>query len=229
MDLQYIYNPSCDTDGASSISDEEDRSANPVRSRSQEGRPKDEDDREQESSSYLSANLQPRGPPDDRDSWDRETREKLNRINHQWSSFTNDNLPPLIVPAAPSFDSISDGIALMNAVSLATGEAPLTRSSGPSSEKGPLIASAPRSRRPSSLGMQKYYLPPPDPRQPNPFIPGEPDFFLFDAPTSRVSRAKKGVPVHTCDLCKPPKVSSDPRSRNEMKMVLTRAINIDVY
>lgn len=25
--------------------------------------------------------------------------------------------------------------------------------------------------------------------------------------TGRVSRAKKGVPVHTCDLCRPPKVS----------------------
>lgn len=24
--------------------------------------------------------------------------------------------------------------------------------------------------------------------------------------TGRVSRAKKGVPVHTCDLCRPPKV-----------------------
>lgn len=26
--------------------------------------------------------------------------------------------------------------------------------------------------------------------------------------TGRVSRAKKGIPVHTCDVCRPPKVSS---------------------
>jgi hypothetical protein len=31
--------------------------------------------------------------------------------------------------------------------------------------------------------------------------------------TGRVSRAKKGVPVHTCDVCRPPKVSRPDRRR----------------
>ena len=44
--------------------------------------------------------------------------------------------------------------------------------------------------------------------RPMPSAPGERDIPVKLTPiTGRVSRAKKGVPVHTCDICKPPKVS----------------------
>lgn len=36
---------------------------------------------------------------------------------------------------------------------------------------------------------------------PNPEVP-----IRLTPITGRVSRAKKGVPVHTCDMCNPPKV-----------------------
>ena len=37
--------------------------------------------------------------------------------------------------------------------------------------------------------------------------------------TRRVSRAKKGVPVHICDICRPPKVSElvEPNPRGERR------------
>ena len=46
--------------------------------------------------------------------------------------------------------------------------------------------------------------------------------------TGRVSRAKKGVPVHVCDICRPPKVSLEPRyhdfkPRTNDKQTFTRA------
>lgn len=46
------------------------------------------------------------------------------------------------------------------------------------------------------------------PTRPMGNVPGEGGVPVKLTPiTGRVSRAKKGVPVHTCDICKPPKVS----------------------
>lgn len=50
-------------------------------------------------------------------------------------------------------------------------------------------------------GMNPSYPTRPMPQGPSGDIP-----IKLTPITGRVSRAKKGVPVHTCDLCKPPKV-----------------------
>ncbi|KAJ3556342.1 hypothetical protein NPX13_g10156 [Xylaria arbuscula] len=161
--------------------DDRDRYGGPFRSRSQEGRFRDRDDRERENSSrYLDTDLRPRDPRDDRDARDRETRVKLDRTSHEPPTSTKDVSPPPVAPAAPSFGSVPNRTALMNEVSSATGKAPPTGPralkedrpapvaaptlvdtrpppTGPSKssfERSPPIPSGPRSQRPGPSSKQ---------------------------------------------------------------------------
>ncbi|KAI0485641.1 hypothetical protein F4859DRAFT_389623 [Xylaria cf. heliscus] len=105
--------------------DDRERYGTSFRSRSQEGRFRDRDDRERENR-YLDADLRPRDPRDDRDVRDRETRPKLERTSHEPPTSTKDVSPPPIAPAAPSFGSVPNRTALTSDLGSATGKAPPT-------------------------------------------------------------------------------------------------------
>ncbi|KAI0503153.1 hypothetical protein F5B22DRAFT_630371 [Xylaria bambusicola] len=152
----------------------------PFRSRSQEGRFRDRDDRERENNRYLDADLRPRDPRDDRDTRDRETRVKLDRTSHEPPTSTKDVSPPPVAPAAPSFGSVPNRTALTSEMASATGKAPPTGPralkedrpppvtasplvdtrapptgpSKPAFERSPPIPSGPRSQRPGPSSMQ---------------------------------------------------------------------------
>ncbi|KAI0539338.1 hypothetical protein GGR58DRAFT_464693 [Xylaria digitata] len=161
--------------------DERDRYGGPFRSRSQEGRFRDRDDRDRENNRYLDADLRPRDPRDDRDVRDRETRLKLDRTSHEPPTSTKDVSPPPVAPAAPSFGSVPNRTALTSEMGSTTGKAPPTgpralkedRSTpisassvvdtrapptGPSKpsfmERSPPIPSGPRSQRPGPSSKQ---------------------------------------------------------------------------
>ncbi|KAI0799509.1 hypothetical protein GGR55DRAFT_692594 [Xylaria sp. FL0064] len=106
--------------------DDRDRYGGPFRSRSQEGRFRDRDDRDRETNRYLDADLRPRDLRDDRDARDRETRLKIDRTSHEPPTSTKDVSPPPVAPAAPSFGSVPNRTALTSEVGSATGKAPPT-------------------------------------------------------------------------------------------------------
>ncbi|KAI0161290.1 hypothetical protein GGR57DRAFT_454195 [Xylariaceae sp. FL1272] len=88
--------------------EDRDRYGGPFRSRSQEGRFRDRDDRERDSR-YMDPDVRPRDPRDsrdDRDARDREARPKLERTSHEPPTSTRDVSPPPVAPAAPSFGSV---------------------------------------------------------------------------------------------------------------------------
>ncbi|KAI1347218.1 hypothetical protein F5Y01DRAFT_295775 [Xylaria sp. FL0043] len=160
--------------------DDRDRYGGPFRSRSQEGRFRDRDDRDRESNRYLDADLRPRDLRDDRDARDRETRLKIDRTSHEPPTSTKDVSPPPVAPAAPSFGSVPNRTALTSEVGSATGKAPPTGPralkedrpgvanappvldtrappTGPSKppfERSPPIPSGPRSQRPGPSSKQ---------------------------------------------------------------------------
>ncbi|KAI8625493.1 hypothetical protein F5Y19DRAFT_266984 [Xylariaceae sp. FL1651] len=155
--------------------DDRDRYAAPFRSRSQEGRFRDRDDRERDNR-YLDADLRLRDPRDDR-----ETRSKLDRTSHEPPTSSKDVSPPPVAPAAPSFGSVPNRTALTSDIGSATGKAPPTGPralkddrpapisapsivdtrappTGPSKpsfmERSPPIPSGPRSQRPGPSSKQ---------------------------------------------------------------------------
>ncbi|KAI3327681.1 hypothetical protein HD806DRAFT_519705 [Xylariaceae sp. AK1471] len=157
--------------------DDRDRYGGPFRSRSQEGRFRDRDDRERDNR-YPEADLRLR---DDRDTRDRETRLKLERTSHEPPTSTKDVSPPPIAPAAPSFGSVPNRTPLTGEMGSATGKAPPTGPralkedrpapiiapsigdtrappTGPSKpsfmERSPPIPSGPRSQRPGPSSKQ---------------------------------------------------------------------------
>ncbi|KAI0422437.1 hypothetical protein F5X98DRAFT_326045 [Xylaria grammica] len=125
--------------------DERDRYGGPFRSRSQEGRFRDRDDRDRDNNRYIDTDLRPRDPRDDRDGRDgrdREMRLKLDRTSHEPPASTKDVSPPPVAPAAPSFGSVPNRTALTSEMGSATGKAPPT---GPRAlkEDRPTPANAP--------------------------------------------------------------------------------------
>ncbi|TRX97365.1 hypothetical protein FHL15_001643 [Xylaria flabelliformis] len=160
--------------------DDRDRYGTSFRSRSQEGRFRDRDDRERDNR-YLDAELRPRDPRDDRDARDRETRLKPERTSHEPPTSTKDVSPPPIAPAAPSFGSVPNRTTLNSDLGSAAGKAPPTGPralkedrpasvtanpvvdtrappTGPSKpsfmERSPPIPSGPRSQRPGPSSKQ---------------------------------------------------------------------------
>jgi hypothetical protein len=70
------------------------------------------------------------------------------------------------------------------------------------SRYGPVSSSIPTSSAMASGGLQR-----PLPMHP---IPGHPQYQPRMTPkTGRISKAKKGLPVHMCEICRPPKVSDE--------------------
>ncbi|KAJ2970184.1 hypothetical protein NUW58_g9773 [Xylaria curta] len=160
--------------------DDRDRYGSSFRSRSQEGRFRDRDDRERENR-YLDPDLRPRDPRDDRDARDREARLKPERTSHEPPTSTKDVSPPPVAPAAPSFGSVPNRTALASDPGSVTGKAPPTGPralkedrpvsvsanptvdargppTGPSKpsfmERSPPIPSGPRSQRPGPSSKQ---------------------------------------------------------------------------
>ncbi|KAI1128218.1 hypothetical protein F5Y10DRAFT_179821 [Nemania abortiva] len=160
--------------------DDRDRYGAPFRSRSQEARFRDRDDHEREGR-YPDADLRSRGPRDDRDARDRETRLKLERTSHEPPTSSKDVSPPPVAPAAPSFGSVPNRTALTSDVGSVTGKLPPTgpralkderiapvntpsvvdtrgAPTGPSkpsfTERSPPIPSGPRSQRPGPSSKQ---------------------------------------------------------------------------
>ncbi|KAI1269372.1 hypothetical protein F5Y18DRAFT_414404 [Xylariaceae sp. FL1019] len=91
--------------------EDRDRYGGPFRSRSQEGRFRDRDDRERDGR-YMDPDVRPRDPRDARDdrdardARDREARPKPERTSHEPPASTRDVSPPPVAPAAPSFGSV---------------------------------------------------------------------------------------------------------------------------
>ncbi|KAI1330725.1 hypothetical protein F5Y16DRAFT_362482 [Xylariaceae sp. FL0255] len=105
--------------------DDRDRYGGPFRSRSQEGRFRDRDDRERDNR-YMDTDVRPRDIRDDRDARDRETRPKPERTSHEPPSITKDVSPPPVAPPAPSFGSVPNRTALTTDLSSTIGKAPPT-------------------------------------------------------------------------------------------------------
>lgn len=163
--------------------EERDRYVGPFRSRSQEGRFRERDDRERENR-YLDGDPRSRDPRDDRDARDvreRDTRPKLERTSHEPPVSNKDVSPPPVAPAAPSFGSVPNRTASTSEAGSATGKAPPTGPralkedrptpvnppsavdtrpppTGPSKpsfmERSPPIPSGPRSQRPGPSSKQ---------------------------------------------------------------------------
>ncbi|KAI1461190.1 hypothetical protein F4805DRAFT_316281 [Annulohypoxylon moriforme] len=105
--------------------DDRDRYGSAYRSRSQEGRYRDRDDRDRDIR-YPDSDLRPRDHRDDRDVRDREARPKLERASHEPPPLpAKDVSPPPVAPAAPSFGSVPNRTTATD-VGLATGKAPPT-------------------------------------------------------------------------------------------------------
>lgn len=106
--------------------DDRDRYGPAFRSRSQEGRYRDRDDRDRDTR-YLDPDLRSRDPRDDRDLRDREVRPRLDRTSHEPPALpTKDVSPPPVAPAAPSFGSVPNRTASVTDVGSVTGKAPPT-------------------------------------------------------------------------------------------------------
>ncbi|KAI0101799.1 hypothetical protein GGR51DRAFT_528530 [Nemania sp. FL0031] len=110
----------------------------PYRSRSNESRFRDRDDHERDNR-YTDADLRSRGPRDDRDIRDRETRPKLERTSHEPPASSKDVSPPPVAPAAPSFGSVPNRTALTTDVGSATGKPPPTGPRALKDERVPLV------------------------------------------------------------------------------------------
>ncbi|KAI1488846.1 hypothetical protein F5X96DRAFT_47709 [Biscogniauxia mediterranea] len=105
--------------------DDRDRYGPSFRSRSQEGRYRDREDRERDTR-YLDADLRSRDPRDDRDNRDREVRPKIDRTSHEPPQATKDVSPPPVAPAAPSFGSVPNRTTTSAEIGSVTGKAPPT-------------------------------------------------------------------------------------------------------
>ncbi|KAI0381560.1 hypothetical protein F5Y04DRAFT_254837 [Hypomontagnella monticulosa] len=106
--------------------DDRDRYGSAFRSRSQEGRYRDRDDRDRDNR-YLDPDLRPRDHRDDRDVRDREVRPKLERASHEPPPLpAKDVSPPPVAPAAPSFGSVPNRTTSAADVGSVTGKAPPT-------------------------------------------------------------------------------------------------------
>ncbi|KAI5864310.1 hypothetical protein GGS23DRAFT_563802 [Durotheca rogersii] len=109
-----------------SFYDDRDRYGSAFRSRSQEGRYRDRDDRDRDGR-YLDADLRSRDPRDDRDARDRDVRPKLERASHEPPlPLAKDVSPPPVAPAAPSFGSVPNRTASITDIGSATGKTPPT-------------------------------------------------------------------------------------------------------
>ncbi|KAI2473474.1 hypothetical protein F4781DRAFT_192219 [Annulohypoxylon bovei var. microspora] len=105
--------------------DDRDRYNSTFRSRSQEGRYRDRDDRDRDNR-YIDPDLRQRDHRDDRDVRDRDVRPKPERASHEPPPLpTKDVSPPPVAPAAPSFGSVPNRTTATD-VGLATGKAPPT-------------------------------------------------------------------------------------------------------
>ncbi|OTB03542.1 hypothetical protein M426DRAFT_23699 [Hypoxylon sp. CI-4A] len=143
--------------------DDRDRYGSTFRSRSQEGRYRDRDDRDRDNR-YLEPELRQRDHRDDRDMRDREARPKIERASHEPPPLPpKDVSPPPIAPAAPSFGSVPNRAPTADVAS-ATGKAPPT---GPRALKDerqpppPLPTSTPTSdaRLPPMGPSRSSYIP----------------------------------------------------------------------
>ncbi|KAI5925478.1 hypothetical protein F4810DRAFT_700050 [Camillea tinctor] len=109
--------------GRAAFYDDRDRYGT-FRSRSQEGRFRDREDRDREPR-YLDPDLRPH-PRDDRDARDREVRPKIDRTSHEPPQAAKDVSPPPVAPAAPSFGSVPNRTTTSADIGSATGKAPPT-------------------------------------------------------------------------------------------------------
>ncbi|KAI8961082.1 hypothetical protein F5Y11DRAFT_357961 [Daldinia sp. FL1419] len=106
--------------------DDRDRYGSAFRSRSQEGRYRDRDDRDRDNR-YLDPDLRPRDHRDDRDVRDREGRPKPERASHEPPPLPpKDVSPPPIAPAAPSFGSVPNRTTSTTEIGPVAGKAPPT-------------------------------------------------------------------------------------------------------
>ncbi|KAI0182015.1 hypothetical protein GGR52DRAFT_64332 [Hypoxylon sp. FL1284] len=136
--------------------DDRDRYGPSFRSRSQEGRYRDRDDRDRDTR-YLDADLRSRDLRDDRDLRDREVRPRLDRTSHEPPAVsTKDVSPPPIAPAAPSFGSVPNRTASVSDVGSATGKPPPTGPRALKEERpAPLGISTTTDSRPPPTGPSR--------------------------------------------------------------------------
>jgi len=121
--------------------DDRDRYGGPFRSRSQEGRFRERDDRDRDSR-YPDSDLRSRDSRDDRDIRDRESRPKLERTSHEPPTANKDVSPPPVAPAAPSFGSVPNRLSSTGEIGLATGKAPPTGPRALKEDRPPPISSS---------------------------------------------------------------------------------------